>query len=311
MVTIEDYKDIYENQIIELWNDQLIFDTINHKRFQQEIRLNQNFDPSLFKVALVSERVVGFIYGVRRKIPYSNRGLEPEKGWLMNLAVSSNYQRKGIGKRLLEALERDLSKYNVSEITLCAMSPDYLTPGIDTRYLNAIHFFESNGYHYLGESVSMRRDLFEYCVGDGFKQLYYKRVNEGFEFENLNAASYRETLAFIEKNFGLGWAQALVRHIEKGSANDCVIIARYNQEIVGFCMRAMDSNPMRYGPIGTSATYRGKQIGTILTHLMFQNMVQNKIYATYFLWTSEPNIRFYQNLGFEIYRTYKMGSKKV
>ena len=64
----------------------------------EDIKLKLQRDPDLFLVSEQDNRIVGSVIG----------GWDGRRGWIYHLAVSPNYQRKGIGAGLVEELENRL-----------------------------------------------------------------------------------------------------------------------------------------------------------------------------------------------------------
>ena len=161
---IINYKHDYIEDVLRCWNSTLQYDLITKERFIETVLLDDNFQDDLMKLAIVDDHCVGFCYGVKRKFPYLERGLEPERGWISIMAVCEEYQHQGIGTKLVEEVEKALKEKGTSQITLCAYSPNYFTPGIDERYCKAIEFFTKMGYNNTSEAVSMQRDLWDYVI---------------------------------------------------------------------------------------------------------------------------------------------------
>jgi ribosomal protein S18 acetylase RimI-like enzyme len=64
----------------------------------EDIKLKLQRDPDLFLVAEQDGRIVGSVIG----------GWDGRRAWIYHLAVSPNYQRKGIGAGLVQELEKRL-----------------------------------------------------------------------------------------------------------------------------------------------------------------------------------------------------------
>lgn len=136
------YNQIFEKEVVELWNKELMIDTLTVTKFRKQVLLDDNFEPQLCYVALENGNVVGFLLASKRKFPYLERGLEPDRGWINVLFVAREYQRSGIGTQLLKRAESDLKRLNVTNITLAAYSPSYFFPGVDIEnYVAAADFF--------------------------------------------------------------------------------------------------------------------------------------------------------------------------
>ncbi|MFV0255086.1 MAG: GNAT family N-acetyltransferase, partial [Erysipelotrichaceae bacterium] len=85
----------------------------------------------------------------------------------------------------------------------------------------------------------------------------------------------------------------------------------HQNKIIGFCMRKMDGNDSRFGPIGIAKEYQGKGLGGILLELFMQEARKSQIYYLYFLWTGGTNINFYGKHGFSIVREYHLYRKEL
>ena len=104
------YEQKYEKAVTALWNRTLHADPITVEKFRRQALFDENFDPSLCYVALEEEQPVGFCLGMRRKFPYMERGLEPERGWIVVMFVAEEFQRRGIGTALANRAEEDRSE---------------------------------------------------------------------------------------------------------------------------------------------------------------------------------------------------------
>ena len=157
------YEQKYEKEVVTLWNRTLHADPITVEKFRRQALFDENFDPSLCYVALEEEQPVGFCLGMRRKFPYMERGLEPERGWIVVMFVAEEFQRRGIGTALANRAEEDMKRAGAENITLSAYSPSYFFPGVDEEnYPNAAAFFKKLGYVSGKKDYSMCKDLHGY-----------------------------------------------------------------------------------------------------------------------------------------------------
>ena len=143
------------------------------------------------------DKVVGFIYGTKRKFPYLERGLEPDRGWINVMFVDKAYWKQGIGQQLLDLCEGELKRRGCRNITLGAYSPSYFFWGVDpVHYPEAVRFFEQNGYIRDGMYVH-KAD--KYC-DEGNTDKLEKMHNWGF----LTWAISRGLPVFLACYFGSG-----------------------------------------------------------------------------------------------------------
>ncbi len=311
-IRLESFQQERFQQVLTCWNQSLIYDGIDEERFKQLILLDENFNPDLFLLALNQEKVVGFCYGVRRKIPYLERGLEENRGWIVIMGVLPEYQNQGIGTMLCDEVEKRLKDMGTKEITLCAYSPNYFFPGIDKRYQQAISFFENRNYANRAESVSMQRSLWDYHMADQYKEKLASLEKDGIHIIRYNDEYMLPLLNYLLENFGAGWKRNALIAMQKKEAEDTILLVVDEQKnILGFCMRKIDGNDARFGPFGVSEHLRSKGIGGVLFEYMMQEMKQKGIYYLYFLWTDGAAQRFYERHDVKVYRTYQLYRKEV
>lgn len=309
---IKPYKQEYMEQLVTGWNETLIFDPISEERFLQQVLMDENFDPDLALVLLVEDKVIGFCLGIKRKYPYLTRGLEENRGWISIMFVLTKYQGKGYGKALLNEEEKRLKKEKVKEITLCAYSPNYFTPGVDLKYEKALSFFEQNGYVKGLDAVSMQKDLFTYSIPEKTQEMIERLKGEGISFNKYSLSYMEKLLAFTEAEFDAGWVRNILQAIRNGEAEDTILIATdIEDQVIGYCMRKIDGNDARFGPIGVKESIRSKGIGGILFDLQMREMQKRGIFYAYFLWTHGAAMRFYERHGMSTYRTYQLYRKKI
>lgn len=311
-IRLESFQQERFQQVLTCWNQSLIYDVIDEERFKQLILLDENFNPDLFLLAMNDEKVVGFCYGVRRKIPYLERGLEENRGWIVIMGVLPEYQNQGIGTMLCDEVEKRLKDMGTKEITLCAYSPNYFFPGIDKRYQQAISFFENRNYVNRAESVSMQRSLWDYHMADQYKEKLASLEKDGIHIIRYNDEYMLPLLNYLLENFGAGWKRNALIAMQKKEAEDTILLVVDEQKnILGFCMRKIDGNDARFGPFGVSEHLRSKGIGGVLFEYMMQEMKQKGIYYLYFLWTDGAAQRFYERHDVKVYRTYQLYRKEV
>lgn len=132
---IINYSQEYENLIVKLWNECLIADTISCEQLRKQVLFDENFNRKLALIAIEDKEVVGFILATKRQVPYLDRGLEPERGWINLLFVREDYRKKNIGSQMIKEVEERLKEFGVKNITVAAYSPNYFFPRNRSRKL--------------------------------------------------------------------------------------------------------------------------------------------------------------------------------
>lgn len=309
---IESYEQKYMDAVVAGWNRTLVYDPISGERFMQQVVLDENFDGELAPVLLAEDEVIGFCLGVKRKYPYLTKGLEENRGWISIMFVLPEYQKLGCGQMLLNEMESRLKERHTDEITLCAYSPNYFTPGVDLKYERAVSFFDRNGYVRGTDAVSMQRNLFTYSIPQETELRIKKLREEGWSFKPYSAAYMEKLIPFVEKEFDAGWVRNVLQAIRLKEAEDTILLAvNEEDEVMGYCMRKIDGNDARFGPIGVKEELRSKGLGGILFDLQMREMQKKGIYYAYFLWTHGEAMKFYERHGMSVYRTYQLYRKTI
>ena len=311
MLQIEDYKHAYIQDVVACWNSSLIYDPITEERFLQQIELDENFDPSLALVAVKDGKVIGFSLGLRRKYPYLTRGLEPDRGWISVFFVHPQYREKGCGEILLNETEHRLAADGAKNITLCAYSPNYFAPGINILYDTGVRFFEKHGYPRGEEEYSMARELYSYTIPSDTIEHAADLQKKGIVF-TMYEDKYKDSLLDLtEREFGAGWTLNVLHALQKREAEQTIVLAVKNYSVIGYCMRKIDGNDGRFGPIGVSEKYRDYGIGGVLLDMQMREMQKRCIYSFYCLWTGGDAARFYTRHGLSAVKTFYMYRKEL
>ena len=303
---ILNYSQKYEKEVVDLWNKTLIADPITVHKFRIQALFDDNFDTELCFIAVEKTKVVGFLLATKRRFPYLERGLEPTRGWINVMFVDQDHKRKGIGEILVKHAEEKLKSMGALAVTLGAYSPNYFFPGIDKdNYSGAMGFFDKMGYQAGEESYSMSKDLHGYKISEETLDRLSKAQEAGFSFLNFEYKYALELLEFAKNEFGGGWKRNSLISMQNNTAEDCILLVLNNEKkIVGFSMRMIDGNPMRFGPIGVKEEVRNFGIGGILFDIMQLEMEKRGIYHLYFISTDEPGRRFYERHGVKVFRTF-------
>lgn len=310
---IQNYTQKYEENVVALWNECCTFDPIDVKKFRQQALFDENFDIDLAFIALVGDKLVGFIYGTKRKFPYFERGLESDRGWINVIFVDEEYRKQGVGQALYDEVEKKLIKLGVKSITVGAYSPNYFFWGLDPEhYPESISFFESNGYVAGDTHYSMGKNLHGYKIPESILRKRGELTKEGFKFINFDYSYALVLLRFLKEQFGGGWKRSALVSMKKGIAEDVIMIVLDKQDtICGFCMRAIDGNPMRFGPIGVDKKYQNEGIGSVLLAMACYEMAKKGIYRMYFVTTDENGKRYYERNELSVIRTFVEYRKAV
>ncbi len=159
------------SQLLDVWNAAAEFDALTIDLLGEKLWGDLDFDSSLALAWREGATIKGFGVAVCR----NSKG--KVAGYIKLLAMAPELQRRGIGTKLCDELERECQQRGVTELRLGESAPNYLTPGVDMRYRAASEFFEQRGFASLGEACNMLVDLDAWSAGRGNRNKSWDHAN--------------------------------------------------------------------------------------------------------------------------------------
>jgi predicted N-acetyltransferase YhbS len=108
-------------RLLQLWNEVAVFDPISEPLLEEKIWADDDFASDLALKATVDGEIVGFAVAVVRPSRVS---------YIKLLAVDRDRQRSGVGRSLVQMLERFVRIRGAKSMRLFESAPNYLVPGI-------------------------------------------------------------------------------------------------------------------------------------------------------------------------------------
>jgi len=313
---VRTYRGGDEAEIVSVWNRALAYDGISLDVFVRQVLCDPNFDPNGLILAVAGGQIAGFALAIRRLTPLWGMALDQEQGWITALGVDPEFQRMGIGKRLMDHAERFLKEAGASKASISPYAPNYFWPGVDRdAYPAAYHFLTGRGYTSAYQAVAMDKNLVRYTVPGDVRETMHMREAEGYSFPRLTSDRIYELVQFAAIHFNPDWGRAIREAVAHGVPWDQFHLSiDPNGEIVGFAMHGgYGGAAERFGPFGVAESQRGKGLGKVLLHRTLEEMRQKGLHGVWFLWTGEetPAGRLYLQAGFEITRTFDILTKSL
>lgn len=230
------------------------FDSMPDFLFEEKTFLDNDFGPEMALIAEENDQTIGFMMGVVRPLQTG------KCGYIKLMAVKSDRRREGIASKLYDVIHQKFIQLGCERERIYESHPNYLMPGIDPRYTEAICFVERKGFKKFGDTSNLLCDLVTQDFStdkEEQKLIDYKLIVKRAESKDLEA-----TLEFLRNDFA-AWVPEVTRAFQNDPIS--VHICIHEGEVVGFS--AYDTNNLNtgwFGPMGTSPTLRGKNIGGIL-----------------------------------------------
>jgi ribosomal protein S18 acetylase RimI-like enzyme len=240
--------------LLAMWNATARFDPLTPELLAEKTWDDPGFEPGLALVCEDEGAVAGFAMGVVRDAAAGSRGI------VKLAAAASDRRRRGIGSRLLDELESRFLERGVSAVRLCESAPNYLTPGVDSRYSAAPYFFEKQGYERIGEACNMSVDLSapSYDLAGAERRV----AGHGYTVRRAGAGD-RASLAALLAAHWPSWQD----EVDRALGNDPATVFLCERGGVALAFAAWDANNRGtgwFGPMGTAPEARRRGLGQLL-----------------------------------------------
>jgi len=171
--------------------------------------------------------------------------------WIKVIAVAASHRRRSIGSALLDALEE---LHPNAKIRVGDHPGNYLTPGVDERYAEALAFFAAHDFRHIGVVENIRAPLARPLVAPDVS---------GYDIRRAEPADRDALLGWIKSAFAPVWAFEVARALD--GPRRVVHAAWRDGAPVAFA--AADGNNQGlgwFGPAGTAPAHRGRRLGETL-----------------------------------------------
>ena len=305
---IRTYEPADEQEIVTLWNKCLPRDEISLTIFRRKIILDPNFNARGCSVAVMKNRVVGFMLGLYRRYPYFDLGLEPGKGWITVFFVHPEYQHQGVGRSLLALAERFLADNSVRHIFVSDYTPNYFIPGVDLDAYDAGHLMlKSHGYRKVENVYGMGRSLVDFEVPSHMPELSGKLEQAGFSVKLFQPEYSLRVLEFLRDYYPGDLYRVALERLTENPECDEILVALKADQVVGFS-HFLDE---RFGPFGIHPDYTGRGLGPLLYYQTVQQMRKKGKHNLWLAWTTGRAKDFYHKVGLKVIRRHLIMEKTL
>ncbi|HKV44742.1 MAG TPA: GNAT family N-acetyltransferase, partial [bacterium] len=203
-------------QVIAVWNAALGEPfRLREALFVQNTRRDPHFDPAGCWMARdpVGDAVIGVGLAKIAREPLGADGILPDRGWVSALVVHPAWQRRGLGRRLLEAAESYLAAHGRRRVLLGG-DPGHFFPGVPSA-APALAFFAGAGYRLEGDAYDLHRRIGEYTTPQAVDVAV--AAHPDLEIRPLRAGEESRLLAFLGDVFPGRWRYTMARALAMGA----------------------------------------------------------------------------------------------
>lgn len=290
----------------------LVADPVTPELFARKVFLDLNFDPRGSLVAESGGRVAGFITGFVRRYPIEDMADDSDRSWITLFAVHPDFQRRGIGSALFDAVEGWFRQEGKSAVLAGPYTPNWWIPGVDVNaYPGAVEFLKSRGYEEVTRPLAMDSDLVSYRRPQWVSEKQAALEAAGVKFRQLCPELVPDLFAFLKAEFPGDWQRHLRETVTRILRNEYpprhVHVAIENGAVRGFAHFEGE----RFGPFGTARPERGRGMGAVLLCLTVEAMRDSGLHDAFFLWTADSTAKLYAEAGFRESRRFCLMKKAL
>lgn len=209
-------------------------------------------------------------------------GLLSQAGrWIKLITVHPSTQRRGIGTALLGEAQRHLAAAGATgKLRIGDQPGNYLSPGMDERYLDGQAFFRARGFGEVASVLNLRAPVRDnpLITDERLEQLCARAAKDGYTIRRATPQDAEPLLTMIGLSFAPVWsfevARALGPALGGEAAKDCdelpegpgvhVALDR-SGAVVAFAAHDGNNRGLGwFGPMGTLDAHRGHGLGEAL-----------------------------------------------
>lgn len=230
------------------------------------------------------------------------------------IIISPEYQRRGIGRKLLAEVKRKLTELGAEKIMLCSCGLGGLWRALPQNIKGADAFFSHNGWNLNAESLDQTGNIEDYQSPE-FLNIRPRRKDLFFHFYK---PQYKSSLLDFQRNNFPYWRIYFEKFIEQGNFEN-IIVACLNNELIGSCLleypgqRFMGSNWVNMlgadcgspSVLGVSEEHRGYGVGYYLFDHAMATLAARGAKHAFINESDAPSV--YKRFGFEVIWQYRQG----
>ena len=273
-------------QVAKFCRINLELDVLPDFLFKEKTIDDYEYDPSLNLIAFSDDeqKILGFISAVIRRRKDGN------VGYIKLICVDTNERRKGVAGKLLSIVEEKMKAECIQVLRLFESYPNYLTPGLDPFYTEAICFFERNGFKKFNDTSNLLCDLASQSFDTTTEEEKLSSINIEIKRAELNEK--QKVLDFINRVF-----PAWEYEVNAAYTNNPIslhIAKLENGEVFAFSAYECNNKGTGwFGPMGTDPVHRIKKVGSILLKRCLNDMKSMGFAKSIIPWVGP--IPFYMN----------------
>lgn len=250
-------------------------------------------------VVEIGEEVVGCCIGSR------SRYGAPSDCHLDLIVVDAAHRRNGIGRALLERLERSFAAVGCTTLRIEGNAPSYAWAGVDVQYTSGLCFVERMGFTRGRCALNMDVDLSS--IAFDTVESRAAQLAEGISFRPADGSD-AYVLESLAKRWSARWAPQVILAL-RGSDSGVFLAEADRSSCVGFCGFGV-SRIDEVGPLWVDRQMRRRGIAAVLLKLCCEAQQALGLKRAELQWAG-PLAYFSDVLGASVSRVFLLFEKNL
>ncbi len=287
--------------VVELWTACDLTRSWNHP--EKDIFRKQKMQPELFLVGVQNGRIVASVMA----------GFDGHRGWINYLASHPDYQKQGWGRRIMEAVEAELRKFDCPKINLQLRISNSTAQAFYRRIGYTEDAALSFGKRLEFDSTASRNSGGS-GTGGGLIRNEWRPGDLG-AIVQMHGLLYGQELGF-DATFELSIAAALAEFAQTRNPHNRIWIVEKEAQVRGsLALESVSEQAAQLRWLLLHPDHRRQGLGRKLVTEALE-FAQSSGHESVFLWTVDalqPAARLYQLLGFRVAeeRSATVGGQQV
>lgn len=313
--------------LVNLWNSSVvpysIFSPFTEESFTAKFLNNPHYKNEGMLVALIDNKVIGF-----GNATYNNGNADASStpGYITCIAVDKEYQRRGIGTKILLALESYLKSVGKTYIRNLFFNPILLEwyvpgfnkhehPGAPAVPANTPYYFllMNNGYNVNGQQDAYHLDLSKYELPNKVIQNLEDNAKEGYTITFYDPKLHYGFEELFDALKNDGWRNVVRNNLSKEKPEPMLIVQK-DGEILGWTGPVFTQASGRgyLGGIGVHPKTQGRGLGKSLFSMLCHKSKENKAtFMTLFTGSDNPARNIYFYAGMKLVQSFMVLRKEL
>jgi len=312
-------------KVVELWNNEVsntqIYKPFTVETFKEKFINNPFYNSKGSLVLLLNDEIIGYGNAIFKD------NVENTPGFITCVIIKKEYQRKGYGTKLLNALElflKENNKTHIRQLFLNPISLEWFIPNTKNHdhpnapaveYNSPFYLFLlANGYNVSGQQQdAYYLNITKYEVPEKIIKINKNNEKNGYYITFYEEGKHHGFKELFEALRNPLWHEAVKNNLKKDKPNKMLVVVKDNL-ILGWTGPLFTTSSKRgyFAGIGIHPDIQGLGIGSSLfSELIYQSKINGSEFMSLFTGSENPARNIYLRAGFKIVKSFAVLRKEI